>query len=118
MNWNWPNGARVAVSFTFDVDAETPYLGMDPKFHRLLSTLSDGRFGITRGMPRILSLFRERGVRGSFYIPEETARRHPQVVGHVLSEGHEIGHHGDLHRAVHRISTQEQIDEMEGGLAP
>ena len=55
----WPNGATVAVSLTFDVDAETGALGDGPEFARRLTTLSEGRFGVTRGMPRILALLAE-----------------------------------------------------------
>ena len=54
MRTDWPGGAEVAVSLTFDVDAESGWLGTDPAYATRLSTLSEGRFGITRGLPRIL----------------------------------------------------------------
>jgi peptidoglycan-N-acetylglucosamine deacetylase len=116
-NWNWPGGAQVAVSLTFDVDAESPYLGAGAQYERCLSTLSDARFGVTRGLPKILSLLGRHGLHATFFVPGETARRHPQAVAAILASGHEIGHHGDLHKKVHLISEQEQIEEMERGLA-
>ena len=53
-------GAEVAVSLTFDVDAESGWLGTDPAYARRLSTLSEGRFGVTRGLPRILEILAAR----------------------------------------------------------
>lgn len=116
-DWNWPDRAEVAVSFTFDVDAESSYLGKGPKFERCLSTLSDARFGITRGVPKVLALLSKHKLPATFFVPGIIARRHPHIVRDILSCGHEIGHHGDLHKQVHTISEQEQIEEMERGLA-
>jgi peptidoglycan/xylan/chitin deacetylase (PgdA/CDA1 family) len=116
-NWSWPGGAHVAVSLTFDVDAESPYLGMGDTYTRLLSTMSDARFGITRGMPRVLALLREHSVPATFFVPGETARLHPKIVEEILSQGHEIAHHGDFHKAVHTIPEQEQLEEIVSGIA-
>jgi len=38
MRTDWPNGAEVAVSLTFDVDAESGWLGEDPAYASRLST--------------------------------------------------------------------------------
>lgn len=115
--WRWPNGAKVAVSFTFDVDAESPYIGRGKEYLDYLSTLSDGNFGIRRGMPRILELLRRHGIRSTFFVPGEIARRYPHTVHAILADGHEVGHHGDLHKAVHTISIPAQVEEMQRGMA-
>ena len=78
-SWDWPEGARCAVSLTFDVDAESGFLGDGPEYARRLTTLSEGRFGVVRGVPRILGLLRAHGLHATFFVPGDTAERHPAV---------------------------------------
>ncbi|MCO6059234.1 polysaccharide deacetylase [Pseudomonas sp. MOB-449] len=112
----WPNKSPVAVSLTFDVDAEAGVLGESPNFARRLTSLSEGRFGVTRGVPRILELLRRHKIRASFFVPGHTAELHPALIEQLLKDGHEVGHHGHMHLRSDRISAIEQIEEMERGL--
>ena len=57
-NRTWPGGAEVAVSLTFDVDAESGWLGEGEAYERRLSTLSEGRYGVVRGLPRLLEILK------------------------------------------------------------
>lgn len=112
----WPDGARVAVSLTFDVDAESGWLGAGDQYRRRLSSLSEGRFGISRGLPRILSMLERRGLRGTFYVPGWTAEHHPEAVSAIAEAGHEVGHHGHLHLRADRVSPALQEEEVEQGM--
>ncbi|WEK33204.1 MAG: polysaccharide deacetylase [Candidatus Pseudomonas phytovorans] len=112
----WPQRKSTAVSLTFDVDAEAGYLGESPSFARRLTSLSEGRFGVTRGVPRILELLRRHGIAATFFVPGYTAEQHPQLVETLLQAGHEVGHHGHMHLRSDKVSVQEQVDEMERGL--
>jgi peptidoglycan/xylan/chitin deacetylase (PgdA/CDA1 family) len=112
----WPNGADVAVCLTFDVDAEAPWLAQSSDFARRLSTLSEGRYGVVRGVPRILDLLDRHGVRATFYVPGSTAARHPDCVRAVVAAGHEIAHHGHLHLRSHQLGADAQREEVERGL--
>ncbi|MFB6959014.1 polysaccharide deacetylase [Streptomyces sp. NPDC056309] len=113
----WPRRAEAAVSFTFDVDAEAGWLGEGPAYARRLTTLSEGRYGVVRGMPRILRLLAEYDMRGTFFVPGHTAEQYPSVVEAVLAAGHEIAHHGHLHLRSDKVSPDEQRAEIEQGLA-
>ncbi|MFF7065698.1 polysaccharide deacetylase family protein [Pseudomonas sp. NPDC008258] len=113
---HWPQHKSTAVSLTFDVDAEAGYLGESPSFARRLTSLSEGRFGVTRGVPRILELLRRHGIAATFFVPGYTAEQHPKLVETLLHAGHEIGHHGHMHLRSDKVSVQEQVDEMERGL--
>lgn len=113
--WNWPNSARVAVCLTFDVDAEAGYLGEGEQFARRLTTLSEGRFSVTRGVPRILAFLRELGIHGTFFVPGYTAEHHRSVIDDILGDGHEIAHHGYLHLRSDKISIEDQRAEIERG---
>jgi peptidoglycan-N-acetylglucosamine deacetylase len=112
----WPDGARVAVSLTFDVDAESAWLGSGDQYRRRLSSLSEGRFGIARGLPRILSLLKRNGLRATFYVPGWTAEHHQEAIADVAQAGHELGHHGHLHLRSDRVSPAHQEEEVEMGM--
>jgi peptidoglycan/xylan/chitin deacetylase (PgdA/CDA1 family) len=114
---SWPQGHRVAVSLTFDVDAETGFLGDGEQYARRLTTLSEGRFGVTRGLPRILAMLSRLGIRATFFVPGYTAELHPRVVADILAGGHEIGHHGYMHLRNDLVSASDQRAEIERGLA-
>jgi peptidoglycan/xylan/chitin deacetylase (PgdA/CDA1 family) len=116
MQTEWPDGADVAVSLTFDVDAESGWLGEGEAYARRLSTLSEGAYGVRRGVPRILDILERAGVRATFYIPGDTAERHTQACREIVAAGHEVGHHGYLHLQSDRISPAEQRAEIERGL--
>jgi len=93
----WPNDARAACAFTFDLDAETLWMARgvtEPV------TLSQGRFGVAEALPRILSLLRAAGIRSTFFIPAWVAARNSDAVRAIAGEGHEIGCHGDEHERV------------------
>ena len=115
MRTDWPDGAEVAVSLTFDVDAESGWLGEDSAYERRLSTLSEARYGITRGLPRILEILDRHQIGGTFYVPGDTAERHQDAIKRRRDEGHEIGHHGHLHKRSDAISPREQREEIERG---
>jgi peptidoglycan-N-acetylglucosamine deacetylase len=113
MRAGWPGGADVAVSLTFDVDAESGWL---PEAARQLSTLSEGRYGVVRGLPRILAILERADVKGTFYVPGDTAERHRDALRAVADAGHEIGHHGHLHLQSDQIDAAAQREEIERGL--
>jgi peptidoglycan/xylan/chitin deacetylase (PgdA/CDA1 family) len=112
----WPSAAEVAVCLTFDVDAEAPWLAQSPEYARRLSTLSEGRYGVVRALPRILELLRRHELKATFYVPGSTADRHPDSLHSILMEGHEVGHHGHLHLRTHHLDADAQRAEMEQGL--
>jgi peptidoglycan-N-acetylglucosamine deacetylase len=105
------------VCLTFDVDAEAGLgAALDAHGDRL-STLSEREFGIRRGLPRIVELLAEHGMRATFYVPGATAQRHPEAIGALVEAGHEIGHHGHHHLASHTLDAAQQAAEIDEGLA-
>jgi len=113
----WPDRAEVAVSLTFDVDAEAGWLGEGEEYARRLTTLSEARYGITRGMPRILALLARHDIRATFFVPGHTADVHPATVAAILEGGHEVGHHGHMHLRSDKVDADAQRAEIELGLA-
>lgn len=110
-----PGGfAGATVCLTFDVDAESVYDGRERVG---LSSVSHGRFGIVRGLPRLLGLLDRLGLPATFYVPGMTARRHPDAIRAIVAAGHELGHHGHRHLESLGRPLAEQRRELDDGLA-
>jgi peptidoglycan/xylan/chitin deacetylase (PgdA/CDA1 family) len=101
----WPKGAHAACAFTFDLDAEALWMGRGV---RESVALSQGRFGVLEGLPRILTLLRAAEISASFFVPAWVAGRYPEAVGAVVREGHEIGCHGDEHERVTDLEPERE----------
>jgi peptidoglycan-N-acetylglucosamine deacetylase len=102
---------------TFDVDAEAGLAGDLDAHRERLSTVSEREFSVRRGLPRILELLGEHGMRATFYVPGATALRHPEAIRAIVDAGHEVGHHGHHHLASHTIDAARQAAEIDEGLA-
>src|SRR5262245_27966873 len=89
----WPNGARVAVCLSFDVDNE-----LLQRANPLPVPLSVGEYGATTSLRRILDLLARHQVPATFFIPAVGIMLHPEMVPAIQSGGrHEIGVHGWIH---------------------
>ena len=89
----WPNGARVAVCLTFDVDNE-----LLQRANPLPVPLSVGEYGATTSLPRILDLLDRHDVPATFFMPAMGIMLHPEMVPAIVSRHrHEIGVHGWIH---------------------
>jgi len=89
----WPNGARVAVCISFDVDNE-----LLQRANPLPVALSVGEYGATTSLPRILELLDRHQVPATFFIPAMGTMLHPEMVPAIVARGrHEIGVHGWIH---------------------
>jgi peptidoglycan/xylan/chitin deacetylase (PgdA/CDA1 family) len=113
---SWPDGADVAVCLTFDLDAEAPWLAESADYRRRLSTLSEGRYGVVRALPRLLEMLGRHEIPATFYVPGWVVERHPDAVRAVADAGHELGHHGHLHLRSHEVGADVQRAEVETGL--
>src|SRR5437867_1678753 len=91
----WPNGARVAVALSFDVDNATVPLSRGDLGSEVISR---GQYGAIDGLPRILRLLDRQNVPASFFIPAVSASLNPEMIPSILKrKRHEIGVHGWIH---------------------
>ena len=91
----WPNGARVAVALSFDVDNATVPLSRGQLGSE---DLSRGMYGAIDGLPRILRLLDRQNVPASFFIPAVSLALNPEIAPSITSrKRHEIGVHGWIH---------------------
>lgn len=114
---HWKDGAQAAVTLTFDFDAETLWLSRDPSNAKRPGTLSQGVYGAKVGVPLILQLLAERGLKGTFFIPGAVVERYPDLCRRIVAEGHEVGHHGYLHEWVDPAQPEREVEVMNQGLS-
>jgi peptidoglycan/xylan/chitin deacetylase (PgdA/CDA1 family) len=94
----WPDGARCAVAFTFDMDADSlVHLRHHATADTMVAALSMLRYGPEVAVPRLVDIFARYGLRQTFFLPAWCMERYPAAVEAVLRGGHEVGHHGYLH---------------------
>ena len=73
----WPDGKKCAAMLTINLNAELFWLQIDPSCKDMPKTLSLGQYGMTRGVDRILSILKERGIKGTFFTPGWVAEQYP-----------------------------------------
>jgi peptidoglycan/xylan/chitin deacetylase (PgdA/CDA1 family) len=107
---SWPDGARVAVCLSFDVDNESYLLAAGQTSP---TTLSAADFGAQSGLPRILALLDKYNVPASFFIPAVSALLHPEMIPAILKRGrHEIGVHGWIHESPPAINDAAEEERL------
>jgi peptidoglycan-N-acetylglucosamine deacetylase len=107
---SWPNGARVAVCLSFDVDNESYLLAAGQTSP---TTLSAADFGAQSGLPRILALLDKYQLPASFFIPAVSAILHPEMIPAIEKSGrHEIGVHGWIHESPPAINDAAEEERL------
>src|SRR5215212_3548913 len=92
---SWPNGAKVAVALSFDVDNETVALRFgEPN----AGSLSMGQYGSRQGLRRVVQLLDKNRIPATFFIPSVSLQIAPEMAGVIKKSGrHEFGVHGWIH---------------------
>jgi peptidoglycan-N-acetylglucosamine deacetylase len=107
---SWPDGARVAVGLSFDLDNETGSL-RDGRHSP--SLLSQGEYGSRAGLPRILDLLDRYGIPASFFVPAVSALLYPESMTAIAASGrHEVGIHGWIHERNSLLDEATERDLM------
>lgn len=109
----WPDGARVAVCISFDVDNETL-----SRQRPLPIPLSEGEYGAIEGLPRILAVLDRYAIPASFYIPVMSAVLHPQMIPEIAKRRiHEIGVHGWIHEEPSTLGAGREAQLLDQSIA-
>lgn len=113
----WPEGKRCAVAFSFDMDAETLlHLNFRESAPNRVALSSLLRYDVKVAVPRLLALFRRYDMRQTFFVPGWCAETYPETVEKIVAAGHEIGHHGYLHKRPNQQSRDEEAQSLGLGI--
>lgn len=107
-NLNWPEGKICALAFGWHVDGEAGALAGEPGNLEHITARSEGAYGVTTALPRILDMHDKLGVPGSFFFPAYVAEFNPEIVKLIKRSGHDVGLHGYLHENVFTLSEEEE----------
>ena len=107
----WPNGAKVAVGLSFDVDNATAALSTGNLDYELLSR---GEYGAVDGLPRILRMLDRQQVPSSFFFPAASAVLHPDMIKQIQASklAHEIGVHGWIHERLPLLNNEQEEQRL------
>jgi peptidoglycan/xylan/chitin deacetylase (PgdA/CDA1 family) len=82
------------IALTFDVEKDCP-----PFF--------TSAYGVEEGLPKILEMLDERGIKSTFFVTGEVAEEYPELVNRI-SKKHEIGCHGYYHESFDEIGYEKE----------
>jgi peptidoglycan/xylan/chitin deacetylase (PgdA/CDA1 family) len=107
---SWPNGGKVAVCLSWDMDNESFDIAAGVSAPVVLS---QGQYGATEGTPRILALYDKYNIPGSFYIPAVNAILYPEMINEIKKRPrHEIGVHGWIHESLPDLDDQAEEERL------
>ena len=110
----WPDGNRVAVLLSFDVDNETIALRTgEPS----VGALSQGEYGARVALGRVVELLDRHKIPASFFIPAVSLMLHPEMADLIKRSGrHEFGVHGWIHETNTTLSAEVERDLVKRAL--
>src|SRR6266536_610538 len=98
------------VCLSFDFDALSVWLAYDRVTPAMLQR---GEYGARVGVPRILGLLDDHGLKATFFVPGHTAESFPAETEAILAAGHELAHHSYAHVDPSGQSPDEERADME-----
>jgi len=111
----WPGGEAVAMTIgvaleAFDLHSQVRTEGRPGELD--LFSLSYGDYGWRVGVWRLLELFAEEGVHGSFSISGRVAEDHPEAIRAIADGGHDLVAHGWVNDRLMAKATEAEEREM------
>lgn len=112
----WPEGARMAVLFTFDYQAEegAPTLPDGGVNYQEFTERQYGRIG---GIWRILGILDKHQVKATFLTCGATAEKAPESVQEIRRRGHDLGGHTYHHEDVWKLNRDQEREVFEKTVA-
>jgi peptidoglycan-N-acetylglucosamine deacetylase len=114
---SWLGGSAAVAVLSFDVDAESPILAQGRRYADHAMVMTHQAYGPLVGVPRLVELLDDFGIKATFFVPGLTADRYPQTVERIAAAGHEIGHHSYSHRSPVDLGQAGEREDFERALA-
>jgi peptidoglycan/xylan/chitin deacetylase (PgdA/CDA1 family) len=110
----WPNGARGALSLSFDnlgEAAEVELGAVDPDASR------EPHRTVTTVLPALLDRLEEHQLAATFFVEGLNAELYPEALKQIAARGHEVAYHAWRHEQWDDLSAAEQANNLARGLA-
>lgn len=105
----WPDGARCAVSITWDMDVDSSLnFYQKERADTLLAAQSLTRYDAFVAVPRLARLFGDMKLPQTFFVPGWCIEKYPDPCRIILEHGHELALHGYLHERPNELSADEE----------
>ena len=75
--------------------------------------ISRGLFAGEVGVPRLLDLFRDLGIRTTWFVPGHSVETFPEQSAAIVEAGHEVGLHGYSHENPIAMSPEQEEDVLD-----
>ncbi|NLL92041.1 MAG: polysaccharide deacetylase [Ruminococcaceae bacterium] len=93
----WPDGRPIAFALGIEFEAETLRISQLARQGKEPDERDQGRYGANEGIPRILRMLCEYGIKATFFTPGWVVENYPERVKSIVSAGHELAYHGWNH---------------------
>ena len=112
---SWPDGSRVAVLLSFDVDNETvAWWDGEPS----ITDLSRGEYGSRVALGRVVDLMKEYDIAASFFIPALSLHLAPEMAEVIKTlPRHEFAVHGWIHERNTRVPADVEREMVTKAIA-
>ncbi|MEP7353110.1 MAG: polysaccharide deacetylase family protein [Acidobacteriota bacterium] len=111
----WPNGARMVVSLSLQMEAGAqpdrgasgPWGALDTKYPDL-PTEKWYDYGFKEGIPRLLEMYERRKVKVTSHMVGMAVEKHPSLAKEIVERGHEAAAHGYTWEPVYSKTPDEE----------
>lgn len=119
----WPNGARLVVSLSLQMEAGAqpergaagPWGVLDAKY----ADLPTGKwyeYGTKEGIPRLLDMYDRRKVKVTSHMVGQSVDKHPALAKEIVQRGHEAAAHGQTWSPIWAASPEEERASYEANI--
>jgi peptidoglycan/xylan/chitin deacetylase (PgdA/CDA1 family) len=120
----WPEGARLVISLSMQFEAGAqPERGAQGPFPPLDVTYPDlpmqkwYEYGIKEGIPRLLDLWDEKGIKVTSHMVGQAVEHHPETARDIVRRGHEAAAHGQTWTPQYSMTVEEERDAYVASVA-
>ena len=103
---------EILCAYGVDFDAVAGWLGSYGGENSPLD-ISRGMFAGEVGVPRLLDLFRDFGIRVTWFVPGHSVETFPKQSAAIVEAGHEVGLHGYSHENPIAMSPEQEEDVLD-----
>ena len=103
---------EILCAYGVDFDAVAGWLGSYGGENSPLD-ISRGLFAGEVGVPRLLDLFRDFGIRVTWFVPGHSVETFPKQSAAIVEAGHEVGLHGYSHENPIAMSPEQEEDVLD-----